>query len=427
MNASSLANRSLKCAGSVRMILPRNFRSHLPGTAQLSKLTSVSRIREMSSSSATYSAPKPLDASNVIFKKADQLKPVPDWNTLKFGKEFTDHMMIMKWNKQTGWGTPEIVPMQNLSFHPATTVFHYGFECFEGLKAYKDEKGVPRLFRPNKNAERMLSTGTRISLPDFDPKEWSEAIRKFVATESRWVPDKRGFSLYLRPTFIGTDAALGVHHCENAMIYVIASPVGPYYSSGFKAIRLCCSEGAVRAWPGGTGQYKLGGNYAPSVLPAAEAAEKGFAQILWLYGEEDYVTEVGTMNCFTVWINKNGEKEIITAPLDGMILPGVTRDSILDIARERLVPQGWKVTEGKYSMKEVAEASKEGRLLEVFGAGTAALVSPVKAINYKGAEINVPLPEGQEAGPITSQISNWILDIQYGKDPNHPWSVPVTN
>lgn len=410
---------------SIRFALQRGSIGYSQQSSEACKnFLNTTQLRTMVQTAALH-GPKPMDSSHIKVTNVKELKPLPEWKSLKFGENFTDHMLIMKWNREKGWSTPEIVPFGKLCFHPASSVFHYGFECFEGMKAFRDEKGVPRLFRPIKNAERMLSTGTRISLPSFDPAELAEIIRKFVAHENRWVPDQRGYSLYIRPTFIGTDEALGVHHCDNAMLYVIASPVGPYYSSGFKAVKLCCSEESVRAWPGGTGHYKLGGNYAPSVLPQKEAAKKGYAQILWLYGDEDYITEVGTMNCFTVWINKNGEKEIITAPLDGMILPGVTRDSILEICRERLAPKGWKITEGKYSMKEVAQASKEGRLLEVFGAGTAALVSPVKAINYKGTEYEIPMPEGQEAGPITSEISKWILDIQYGKEPNNPWSVPA--
>ncbi|EEB08974.2 branched chain amino acid aminotransferase Eca39 [Schizosaccharomyces japonicus yFS275] len=407
------------------MFLTRNLQGLR--ALRVSRFSTSTRLASAAAAATATSRMQPMDCSEIKITKADKLKPMPELNTLQFGKEFTDHMLIMKWNKDNGWNKPEIVPFGNLSMHPASSVFHYSFECFEGMKAYKDANGVPRLFRPIRNAERMLNTGRRISLPDFDPNQLVEGIKKFVDLESRWVPQERGYSLYIRPTFIGTDSALGVHDVGNAMLFVIASPVGPYYKSGFKAVKLCCSENIVRAWPGGSGHYKLGGNYAPSVVPAREAGKKGFAQILWLYGEEDYVTEVGTMNCFTVWINKNGEKEIITAPLDGMILPGVTRASVLDIARERLAPQGWKITEGKYSMKDVAQAANEGRLLEVFGSGTAALVSPVKAIQYRGKEFSIPLPAGKEAGPITEQISNWILDIQYGKEPNHPWSVPVRN
>jgi branched-chain amino acid aminotransferase len=220
---------------------------------------------------------------------------------------------------------------------------------------------------------------------------------------------------------IGTQKTLGVGPPGSALLYVIASPVGPYYPTGFKAIDLEATDYAVRAWPGGVGDKKLGANYAPCILPQLEAASRGFQQNLWLFGEEEYVTEVGTMNLFIAMKDKEtGQKELITAPLDGTILEGVTRDSVLTLARERLGPKGWNISERKIRMSEVAEASEEGRLVEVFGAGTAAIVSPVRNISYRGKMVACGLKKDEEAGEIALQMKNWMEAIQYGDEKN-PW------
>lgn len=227
---------------------------------------------------------------------------------------------------------------------------------------------------------------------------------------------------------IGTGRTLGVGPPGSAMLYVIASPVGPYYPSGFKAISLEGTSYAVRAWPKGVGASKLGANYAAGVVPQMHAAARGFAQNLWLFREvdpatgqeEDYVTEVGTMNLFACLQSKDGQKELVTAPLDGMILPGVVRDSVLTLARERLVPEGWKISERKLHMRELSEAAQDGRLLEVFGSGTAVIVSPVRSIGYQGSMINCGLKDNEEVGPVTKRMKDWIEGIQYG-DEEHEW------
>lgn len=220
---------------------------------------------------------------------------------------------------------------------------------------------------------------------------------------------------------IGTQKTLGVGPPGSALLFVIASPVGPYYPTGFKAISLEATDYAVRAWPGGVGDKKLGANYAPCILPQLEAASRGFQQNLWLFGEEEYVTEVGTMNLFIALKNKEtGKKELITAPLDGTILEGVTRDSVLALAREKLEPQGWVISERKIRMSDVAEAAEEGRMIEVFGAGTAAIVSPVRNISYRGKLVDCGLKKEEEAGEIALQMKNWIESIQHG-DEAHEW------
>ncbi|GAO16316.1 hypothetical protein UVI_02017030 [Ustilaginoidea virens] len=334
-------------------------------------------------------------------------------------------MLAIEWTQDDGWLEPKITPYQNLSLDPATCVFHYAFECFEGMKAYKDKDGQIRLFRPDKNMARLNKSAARIALPTFEPTSFIDLIGRLTKLDSRFIPSQRGYSLYLRPTMIGTQKTLGVGPPGSALLYVIASPVGPYYPTGFKAVSLEATDYAVRAWPGGVGDKKLGANYAPCIVPQLQAASRGYQQNLWLFGEEEYVTEVGTMNMFVVIKDKQtGQKELITAPLDGTILEGVTRDSVLTLARERLVPEGWKVTERKYTMKELFEASQQGRLVEAFGAGTAAIVSPIRTIAWKGKHVNCGLKETEESGETALRIKEWIEAIQYGEE-EHEWSVKI--
>ena len=220
---------------------------------------------------------------------------------------------------------------------------------------------------------------------------------------------------------IGTQPTLGVGPPGSALLYVICCPVGPYYPTGFKAVTLEATDYAIRAWPGGVGDKKLGANYAPCILPQLQAAKRGCHQNLWLFGEENFVTEVGTMNFFIAMTSKDtGRPELVTAPLDGTILEGVTRTSILQLAQEKLVPEGWKVTERKFTMSELEIASDEGRLLEAFGAGTAAVVSPVRTIKWRGREVNCGLRANEEAGPIAQKLKSWIEQIQYGEI-KHSW------
>ncbi|KAM0549858.1 hypothetical protein ACHAPJ_009105 [Fusarium lateritium] len=391
-----------------------------PKTPRVSSLRLLPLSGSMSFSAKASAVPVGPKASQLMIQKTSNPKPLRKNDELVFGQEFTDHMLVVEWNRAKGWCAPRIVPYQNLSLDPATCVFHYAFECFEGLKAYKDNKGQIRLFRPDKNMARLNKSSARIALPDSDPQELIDLISTLVKLDSRFIPDERGYSLYLRPTIIGTQKTLTVGAPDSALLYVIASPVGPYYPTGFKAISLEATDYAVRAWPGGVGDKKLGANYAPCIVPQLEAAGRGFHQNLWLFGEEEYVTEVGTMNMFVALKDKvTGQKELVTAPLDGTILEGVTRDSVLRLSRERL-PE-WKISERKYTMRELAEASKEGRLIEAFGAGTAAVVSPVRSISWKGDVIDCGLNEDQESGEIASHLKEWIEAIQYG-DEEHAWS-----
>ncbi|KAJ1919157.1 branched-chain-amino-acid transaminase bat2 [Tieghemiomyces parasiticus] len=355
---------------------------------------------------------------------APTLKKLQRNEELVFGESFTDHMLAVEWHKGQGWLAPEIRPHGPLMLDPSAVVFHYAFECFEGLKAYKDKEGRIRLFRPDMNMKRMNSSAQRIALPHFDGEQYIECIKELLRQEQRWIPSEYGYSLYLRPTMIGTEEALGVRASKSALLYTICSPVGPYYATGFKAISLYANVREVRAWPGGVGNAKLGANYAPTIVPAEQAAQHGCQQVLWLIGEQHELMEVGTMNLFIFWTNREGQRELITPVLDGTILPGVTRDSILSLART------WgefEVSERKLYMNELVEAERDGRLHEVFGSGTAAIVSPVKRISYLGQDIHIPLdpanPEGQ-AGPLTQRFNDTLMGIQYGDIP-HEWSVVV--
>lgn len=362
------------------------------------------------------------DTSKLTIERTKAPKPKPEKSTLVFGRTFTDHMLEIEWNIEGGWGNPRIVPYHKLELDPSASVFHYAIEVFEGMKAFRGVDGKIRMFRPMANMERMNRSGQRVGLPPIDTKGFLECIKELVRVDQDWIPEGEGFSLYVRPTYISTFPAVGVTAPGSALLYVILSPVGPYYASGWKPVKLICSdEKYCRAWPGGSGCYKVGGNYAITLVPQREAAAKGYSQVLWLY--EDKVTEVGTMNFFLFWVNEAGEKELITCPTNtDMILPGVTRQAALDVARE------WgefKVSERDYTMTEVAKAIEEGRVLEAFGTGTAAVVSPVCCISYKGKEypiVNKDCPSGG-IGPITKRIYDEIEGISYGdpKYAGHPW------
>lgn len=364
-----------------------------------------------------------LDSSKLIVEKvAKPSKPLPN-KDLVFGKSFTDHMLTVEWERSTGWKVPKIQPYGKLSLDPSTCVFHYGFELFEGLKAYRTPENKIAMFRPDKNMERMNKSAARICLPTFESEELIKLIGKLIETDKHLVPEGNGYSMYVRPTMIGTSEGLGVSTPDRALLFVILSPVGPYYPTGFKAVRLEATDYATRAWPGGVGDKKLGANYAPCILPQLEAAKRGYQQNLWLFGEKKNITEVGTMNVFFAFKDKNtGQKELVTAPLDGTILEGVTRDSILTLCRERLDPKEWLVNERYYTITEVEERAKSGELLEAFGAGTAAVVSPIYEIGWQNNDIQVPLTPGEQSGPLTKEIASWIADVQYGRVPYKNWS-----
>ncbi|SCU91888.1 LAFA_0F06480g1_1 [Lachancea sp. 'fantastica'] len=378
------------------------------------------------SSAATRRMPAALDSSKLKIQSISNPSTPKANNELVFGQSFTDHMLTVEWTEKDGWGTPSIKPYGNLSLDPSSAVFHYGFELFEGLKAYRTQDNKITMFRPDMNMARLNKSAARICLPTVDGEEVIKLMGKLIEQDKHLVPNGQGYALYLRPTMIGTTAALGVSSPDRALLFVIASPVGPYYKTGFKAVKLEATDYATRAWPGGCGDKKLGANYAPCVLPQKQAAERGYQQNLWLFGPEKHITEVGTMNVFFVFKDaKTGKKELVTAPLDGTILEGVTRDSILSLAREKLNPEEWTVSERYFSIHEVEEKAAKGELVEAFGAGTAAVVSPIKEIGWNGKDINVPLQPGKQAGALTENVASWIADIQYGRVKRGNWSREV--
>jgi branched-chain amino acid aminotransferase len=365
-----------------------------------------------------------IDPSKMDITKAQTRKLFPPKEELLFGQLFTDHMLEIDWTSDHGWHAPVIRPYGPFQMDPAASVLHYGLECFEGMKGYLDSEGRTRLFRPDMNMARMKVSCERMNLPDFDGDAFLECIKELVRLDKGCIPEGDGFSLYLRPTAISTHPYLGVTGAQSSKLYCILSPVGPYYPEGFKPVTLYADNQNRRAWPGGVGFTKCGGNYAPTIKVQMDAAKKGYSQVLWLFGDDDQLTEVGTMNMFTFWVNEDGDKELVTAPLDGTILPGVTRDTILNLAR------GWgefKVTERSYTMAEMTKAIEEKRLIECFGAGTAAVVSPIRLISYHGTEYEVPLdPKNPDAvaGPLTQRVWDTIVGIQYGRD-EHEWSVVI--
>lgn len=314
----------------------------------------------------------------VILTKTPQ--PKPKDNELLFGHAFTDHMLTIDWSAKRGWDKPCIHPVQELRIHPAAKVLHYATELFEGMKGYRCVDGKIRLFRPMENMKRMRRTAERAALPDFDGGELLRLIKKLITIDSDWVPRSEKCSLYIRPTYIATEPALGVSKSTEAKLFVLLSPVGPYFHTGFKPVTLLADPRFVRAWPGSCGPFKMGANYAPTIQVQDHAMrEMGCQQVLWLFGDDHKLTEVGTMNLFMYWINDQGEEELVTPPLHGLILPGVTRKSLLELSHQW---NEFKVAERDITMKEVIRGLKENRVMEMFGAGTACVVCPIEKILY---------------------------------------------
>ncbi|KAK4162626.1 aminotransferase [Cladorrhinum sp. PSN259] len=369
-----------------------------------------------------------LDASKLTVTLADpSAREVPDEASACTGTETicTDHMITVSWSLFKGWSNPELKPYGPLSLMPTASVLHYATECFEGLKAFRGFDGKLRLFRPDCNARRMLMSTLRISLPGFDPVELEKLIVTLMAVDGpKWLPKSRpGSFLYIRPAVIGTQPQLGVQAPKEALLFITASFM-PRMDSPPGGMKLHTNpEDMVRAWVGGFGYAKVGANYGPSLLATNEARSRGFGQILWLYGPEGYCTEAGASNFFIVWRSKEGQLQLITAPLDDkLILDGVTRRSVVELARERLAGE-LEVVERKYTIDEVLEADKEGRIVEAFAAGTAFFICPVSHIHHRGTDVHIPTGKG-EIGQYTSKIKNWVSDIMYGNE-QHPWGVVI--
>ncbi len=443
-------------------------RSDSPTLDSTSKLTKagIKHQHQHHPETQTPATPAELFASNLTISLTPSPRhvPLPNAPEVLSQQYHTDHMLTVPWNDVSGWGTAQIKPFENLSISPIASVLHYATECFEGMKAYRGTDGKVRLFRPDRNARRFVRSAERIALPVFAPEEFQSLVEAYVGVEApRWLPkvekEGGGFQermLYLRPSMIATHAALGVQRPREALMFIVAvcfpdldkniAPT-PAPSAGLsvggigrekqasgpgvsgRGMKLLASaHDMIRAWPGGFGNAKVGANYGPSLVAQGEARARGYQQILWLFGEQDYVTEAGGSNFFVVWKNEDGQREIVTAPLgDGVILEGVTRASILDLCQERLAVEGIKIVERKFAMDEVVKASEEGRLEEGFACGTAFFVSPVEEIHFRGKDVILPIEEdpGKEKWEsVTFRVKGWLEDIMYGREQNE-WGVVV--
>ena len=341
---------------------------------------------------------------NIKYELVTEKKAKPDWDHLGFGKYFTDHMFIMDYDAGQGWHDARIVPYQNLSLDPACMVFHYAQEMFEGLKAYRTPDGEIQLFRPDQNIDRMNRTNERLCIPQLDKNDVLDALKAIVKTEEDWVPYKEGTSLYIRPFIIATDVQLGVHPSKSYKFMIITCPVGAYYAEGIKPVKIFVEREYVRAVKGGTGFAKVGGNYRGGMRASQDAIRYNCKDVLWLdAAEHKYVEEIGTSNAFFVI----GD-EVITAPLDsGTILPGITRNSVIQLLNK----WGIKVSERKLSIDEIAAASGDGTLKEIFASGTAAVISPIGWLNIKGEDMQVA--DGK-VGPIAQRLYDKLYGIQTG-------------
>ncbi|MBY0120444.1 branched-chain amino acid aminotransferase [Bacillus sp. S/N-304-OC-R1] len=346
---------------------------------------------------------------------AETRKEKPAFDKLKFGRTFTDHMFIMDYTEGKGWHDPRIVPYQPLTLDPAATIFHYGQTVFEGLKAYltKDEKVF--LFRPNKNFERLNRSSARLCMPELDEEFAVEALKELIRVERDWIPNLEGTSLYIRPFIISTEVHLGVSASLTYQFIIILSPVGAYYKEGINPVKISVETEYVRAVQGGTGNAKTAGNYAGSLKAQEESSKSGYSQVLWLDGKEKkYIEEVGSMNVF---FKINGE--IVTPELNGSILQGVTRDSIIHLLKHWNLP----VVERKISMDEVYQASLDGTLEEAFGTGTAAVISPIGELFWKNEKMIV---NNGETGTLTKKLYDTLTGIQNGTQPDpFGWCVEV--
>lgn len=332
------------------------------------------------------------------------MKPVFDNpEQLDFGTVFTDRMFTMKYNTERGWHDAKIEKYRPILLEPASAVLHYAQEIFEGLKAYISKDGRILMFRPEENAKRMNRSAKRMCMPEIPVEDFVQAIKELVMLEKRWIPKEKGTALYIRPTMIATEPVLGVHPSKEYLFFIILSPVGPYFKSGFSPVSIYVEDKLVRAVPGGVGDVKTGGNYAASLYASVKAKEKGFSQVLWLDGKEHrYIEEVGAMNIFFVYGNK-----IVTPALNGSILPGITRKSVLELAPVL----GYDAEERLISIDEVLQGIENGKITEVFGTGTAALIAPIDSLYYKGRSYIVK----NKVGEVTKVIYNDLVNIQYGE------------
>lgn len=355
--------------------------------------------------------------SNVQMTLSQQRKAKPaEESNLGFGKIFTDHMLLIDYDREQGWHDARVTPYGSLSLDPACSVLHYGQEIFEGMKCYRTAEGGFQLFRPRENFLRMNRSAERMGMAQIDVDLCMEGLLALLSVDKDWTPHAEGTSLYIRPTMIATDPVLGVAASNRYLFYIILSPSGAYYASGLAPVGIYVEDTLVRAVRGGVGFAKTGGNYAASILAGAQAKEKGYAQVLWLDGvEQRYIEEVGAMNMMFVYEGKR----IVTPALNGSILPGITRDSVMKLAAH----MGYEVEESHMAIDEVIAAAKRGQITEAFGTGTAAVVSPVNRIFFKGEEVGIG--DGG-IGEITLKLYDTLTGIQFGKQKDEMgWTVRI--
>ena len=352
---------------------------------------------------------------DIKFIKREELQEKPDQKKLGFGKYFADYMFTMDYDEGIGWHDATIRPYGPIEMNPATVVLHYAQETFEGLKAYRRADGLIQLFRPEMNAKRMINSNARLCMPELPVDMFVEAVKALVKVEEDWVPSEPETSLYIRPFMFATEAALGVHMASAYKFMIICCPVGAYYAEGINPVKILVEDELVRAVKGGTGFTKCGGNYAGSILGQVKAEKMGYSQVLWLDGEHrKYVEEVGTMN---IMFKIAGE--IYTAPIEGTVLPGVTRDSMIHLLRD----WGYKVNETRLSVDDLMKAGHDGTLEEVFGTGTAAVISPVGELRYKDDVVTI---NDFKIGELTQKLYDTLTGIQWGRLPDkYGWTVEV--
>ncbi len=348
--------------------------------------------------------------------RTEQKKEKPASDKLGFGVHFTDHMFTIDYTEGKGWHDPQIVPYSPLTLDPAAMVFHYGQAVFEGLKAYRNQEGKVRLFRPDQNFKRMNRSLERMSMPLIDEEFMVEALKQLVAVDKEWIPTENGQSLYIRPFVIATEPCFGVRASHTYKLVIVLSPVGAYYAGGMQPVKIYVENNYVRAVRGGTGNAKVAGNYAGGLKAQVEAKEKGYEQVLWLDGVENkYIEEVGSMNVFF-----KVKGEVWTPALNGSILEGITRDSTIQLLKDWGIP----VVEKRISMEDLHTAYVNGELEEAFGTGTAAVISPVGDLNWNGHQMII---NGEKTGELTTRLYDEMTGIQYGERVDKfGWSVEVT-
>ena len=344
--------------------------------------------------------------SKIRIEETARRRVRPRDEDLVFGRLFTDHMAVCDWDETRGWTDPRVVPYGAFSLDPAAAVFHYGQEIFDGLKAFRTADGRVRLFRADRHCRRLADGAGRLCMPAVDPTLMLDLLVAMVGLDRDWVPGLPGTSLYIRPTLIATEPFLGVRPSKQYRFFVIASPVGPYHGTGFSPARIWVEDRYVRAAPGGLGAVKAGANYVASLLAAEEAKKRGYDQVLWTDPEHRHLEEVGTMNMVVVI----GD-EVITPALDGTILGGITRDSVLTLCRE----WGMRVSERRLPVGELVEAEGAGRLRELFGCGTAAVITPVGELGLRDRTLVI---NGGQPGDLARRLFAAITDVQYGRSPD---------